>query len=205
MESISRRELLQHALKFAVATSLAQLVSSLPPRSVLAEPTAPQRNWGDVLVPGSSWGGVDVYYNGEDPGYYNGDSGYGYRWQCVELVQRFYCQKIWSGYPTHWPAGRACEMYDNAPGDIQRFPNDGSSQAPRWGDALIFNCDSWSAGHAAVVTGVSNGRVYFVQQNVSSIGQDSLAINNNRIDRYGASGVTYPSVRGWLHSTRNGS
>ena len=51
--------------------------------------------WGEVWVSGASWGGVDVYSNSPAPNpyYAKGDSGYGWRWQCVELAQRFYSQK----------------------------------------------------------------------------------------------------------------
>ena len=51
--------------------------------------------WGEVFVPASSRNGVDVYSNSPapDPYYSQGDSGWGWRWQCVELAQRLYNQK----------------------------------------------------------------------------------------------------------------
>lgn len=146
--------------------------------------------WGTVVVPSGNWSGVDVYSNG---GYTdNGCWGtYGYKYQCVELNQRFYAQRF--GGPHVWSGvGCAYDMYSNHPSSLTAIPN-GGSQAPQWGNTLVFtgpNC-----GHSAVVTGVSGGRVYFLEQNWTMWGQDSLPIDgNNHIADRGRYRVI-----GWLH------
>jgi CHAP domain-containing protein/carboxypeptidase family protein len=161
---------------------------------------------GQVLLAGADWRGVDIYDNGGDPSNTSDDSGYGYQWQCVELVQRFYRQIIWSGYDTHWPnVGDAYEMFDHPDRDLQPLVN-GSARLPAWGDVLVFDRDeNWPSGHVAIVTRVAAGRVYFVQQNVAQVFTDSLALDGaNRIGDEGGSGIQYPPVRGWLHSPHNG-
>ena len=162
-------------------------------------------DWGAVVIPASAWHGVDVYANGDDPSYTADDSGYGYQWQCVELVQRFYHQIIWNGYDSHWPKiGDAYGMFDLPDKDLQAVP-DGSGQAPVWGDVLVFDqSDAWPSGHVAIVTQVAGGRVQFVQQNVGQYASDSLPIDGaHHVGVDGSSGVKYPPLRGWLHSPRN--
>lgn len=161
---------------------------------------------GAVLVPAAAWRGVDVYNNGRDPWYAGDDSGYGYEWQCVELVQRFYRQIIWSGYDAHWPdVSEAYQMFDDPDLDLQALA-DGSAHRPVWGDVLVFaQSPDWPSGHAAVVTRVAGGRVEFVQQNVGPYAADSLPIDGaNHVGAQSARGVQYPPLRGWLHSPRNG-
>jgi len=179
---------------------LVLLIGRLWPTPALAS------DWGTVQLSGATWHGVDVFYNGTDWTYTVNDSGYGYQWQCVELVQRFYKQVIWSGYDTHWPRiADAFQMFDDPDKDIQPLAN-GSARQPVWGDVLVFDRqEDWPSGHVAIVSRVANGRVYFVQQNVAQIASDSLPVDTqNHIGRDGASGVQYPPVRGWLHSPRNG-
>jgi len=151
--------------------------------------------WGTVIVPAGNWGGVNVYSNGGDVNNACWDT-FGYKYQCVELVQRLYAQK-W-GYPNIWTGvGCASQMMENHPSDIVAIWN-GNSPPPRWGDALVFGSPD-GCGHVAVVTRVEGGRVYFVEQNWSMWGEDSLRIDSgNHIENRG----TY-WVRGWLHSPRN--
>lgn len=161
---------------------------------------------GDLLVQASEWNGVDVYYN--VPGYVSNErTAYGIKWQCVELAQRFYFQVFSLLGPNDDPVWGvdASGMFDIAPSlGLGAYANGTpSAPAPRWGDILAFE------NHVALVTGVSNGRVHFVQQNYSwgdsPVARDSLPIDgNNYISNTGSeSGASYPSVRGWIHHPYN--
>ena len=177
------------------------------PSSSSSFPQCPANNmsgcpaWGSVLVSASSWNGVDVFSNGGDVN--NACSGtYGYNYQCVELAQRFFAQK-WV-YPNHWNVTYAYQMFDTHPGDTIAIAN-GGSPAPVWGDALVFGGGTGGYGHVAVITSVSNGRVYFAEENWGSsgnyTGQGNLAINgSNTIETRGSY-----YVRGWIHSPKNTS
>jgi surface antigen len=142
--------------------------------------------------------GVNVYFNGMDPTADQGEGDYGYMWQCVELIQRYYAVRF--NYPDIWAPLDAYEMFDDwgHPETMTAYPN-GSSNAPREGDVLVFD-PVWGNpyGHVALVKSVGDGKVTFVQQNVYDIGEDSLPIDsNNNITNEGI----YGPVRGWLRDT----
>lgn len=142
---------------------------------------------GCILVPSADWNGVDVKLNKvsdtKDEFWLSPNSGdYGYEWQCVELIQRFYAQVLYkddADYQAKYKkwGGNAIDLWTNYPKnkDITPIANDGKSlAAPQWGDVLVFD-DGYDSkgkrkpGHVAIVTGVSGQgkarRVYFVEQN----------------------------------------
>ncbi|MHB8896164.1 MAG: L,D-transpeptidase family protein, partial [Candidatus Geothermincolia bacterium] len=116
-----------------------------------------------VALAASAWQGVDIYDNKKphsEPTNYR----FGQKWQCVELVQRFYATK-W-GYPPVWPVSSAYQMWDAAPTGIQKHANGDMSCTPLWGDVIVFGQHEGKGyGHVAIVVGVKAGRVYVVQQN----------------------------------------
>lgn len=174
-----------------------------------ADPTATNgKDWGRTIMPGHNasggWFGVDVCSNGTNtvapngsnvscdsvpsnwkstgcaPGHPSND-GYGWTFQCVELVVRF---SAWAfgDSPGAWGRsgwGNAPDLWlpVNHPSDFVMYPN-GSSQAPVPGDILVWgSVDSagrpWPAGpdgahggHIAVVAAVRNGMVITAEQNV---------------------------------------
>ncbi len=142
--------------------------------------------------------GVNVYFNGWNPSLDQGAYQFGYKWQCVELVQRYYAEKL--NYPGVWAPLYAYQAFDDwgHPPTMDAYPN-GGPKVPEHGDVLVFD-RSWDIpyGHMALVKSVQNGRVTFVQENMFNIGEDSLPLDwNNRIDSDGR----YPPVRGWLRDT----
>ena len=154
-----------------------------------------------------AWGTTIAYLNSIDV-YSNGasinnaiNSTYGLEYQCVELVQRFFAQN-W-GTPKTWPnVAFAFQMFDNPPSGVKAIGN-GTSPGPVRGDAIVFaETPGFPDGHVAIVTDVSNGYVYFVEQNwgvQGHWGQDRLGISStNFIQNRG----TLP-VRGWLHDAKN--
>ena len=176
-----------------------EVLSPAEPLSVYPQcPGVTKSGWpayGSVIVPEGNWNGVDVFSNGGDVN--NACSAtYGQQYQCVELAQRFFAIK-W-GYTSRWNVEYASQMFNKHPSGTISYPN-GSSIPPVWGDALVFGGGTGGYGHVAVVTGVSNGRVNFVEQNWTSSGQASLVIDgNNHIENRG----TY-TVLGWVHASQN--
>jgi len=150
--------------------------------------------FGKVL---GEYNGEQVHYNGPSTYVDSGSSGYGITWQCVEFVQRFWAKKGWG--PNRWGVN-AFQMFDSKPSNATSFEN-GAGTAPVPGDVLVFSqAKFWSYGHVALVTGVSNGFVSFVQQNLGEKWTDKLPISaQNKIDSQGR----YPLVRGWIHSQKN--
>lgn len=229
LSNIRRR--LTLATVLTVLLSLALILQLLP--TLTAAPTArastfPQ--WPAVNVYGfPGWGvpiasvdSVSVYSNGGDTNNARVPMDtYGYKYQCVELIQRFFATK-WL-YKNTWNITVAAQMMDNPPSTdnsgnqlpkIDQYWNDGTAvQAPMRGDALVFAngtpYGTYHPGHVALVTGTVNGRVYFVEQNWTPFGQDSLPISLSNghyvMSTTGAevadrSGYT---IRGWLHSEAN--
>lgn len=150
--------------------------------------------FGKVL---GEYDGEQVHYNGPSTYVDSGRSGYGITWQCVELVQRFWAKRGWG--PNKWGAD-AFQMFDSKPSNATSLEN-GADTTPVPGDVLVFSqAKSWPYGHVALVTGVSNGFVSFVQQNLGEKWTDKLPISTqNKIDSQGR----YPLVRGWIHSQKN--
>lgn len=171
-------------------------------------------DWGRTILPGhgapGGWFGVDVCANGFPnvagdsssvscdrwpsnwnrsgcaPGQPTSD-GYGWTFQCPELVVRF---SAWAfgDNPGDWGRtgwGNAPDLWvpANHPSDFVMYPN-GSTQAPVPGDILVWGWvnnkgQPWPAGpdgehggHIAVVAAVTNGYVITAEQNVQWGTQD---------------------------------
>ena len=203
----------------ATATSVTTATTTAPTSATTTEATTAKEpnesstattkfKWGDVLLSAKDWGGVDIYYNTEAWNYVNGQSTYGLKWQCVEMVRRFYSQFNFGLLPG---VARAYQMFDAVKGKpgFETFEN-GSRQKPIWGDILVFGSgkgDGLAYGHVAIVIEINrvNKKIYFVQQNVGINAKDSLPIDDNNFISYSPSekNVAYPPVRGWIHSNSN--
>jgi hypothetical protein len=136
---------------------------------------------GTTELNGSDWlggAGVTVYSNGSNPMSTYGDnyqmtpSGTnvytGYKWQCVELINRLYAKQGWIS--TRW-TGNGGDMYDTAPSSFTKEPN-GSIASINNGDVIVLQ--NGGAGHVGIVSGVAmNGdgtkTVSIVNQNTSFV------------------------------------
>ncbi len=181
-----------------VALAIALLTrspSAIPAGSNGSVPCSQQKVIGCVLT---ILDGVEVYFNGWNPSADQGAYEFGYKWQCVELVQRYYYLK--HNYPKIWAPLYAYQAFDDwgHPATMMAFPN-GSPTTPRRGDVLIFGPVPGNPyGHMALVKSVGNGRITFVQENMYDVGEDSLPINSkNYVQNLGL----YGAVRGWLRDT----
>lgn len=122
-----------------------------------------------------SFKGVNVYSNGKsytksygksfsDDGYY-----FGYKWQCIEYIKRFYYEvynfKMPDGY------GNAKDFFDTSLSDGQlnkkrgliQYKN-GSKTSPKIGDIIVFNDTIY--GHVAIISDVGDDYIELTQQNV---------------------------------------
>ncbi len=160
--------------------------------------------WGETILPGhgapGGWFGVDVCSNGISSATVGGsniscdrvpskwartgcapgnptDDGYGWSFQCVELIIRF---SAWAygDSPGSW-IGNAPDLWlpGNHPSDYVMYPN-GSTHAPVPGDILVWgsldaNGNPWPAGpdgqhggHIGIVAAVRDGMVITAEQNV---------------------------------------
>ena len=118
--------------------------------------------------------GVPVYSNGKnyvasyglnfsEDGYY-----YGYKWQCVEFVKRFYYEKF--GHEMPDGAGHAKYFFNpmleqgefNEQRGLYQYKNGGNVK-PREDDLLVF--DDGAYGHVAIISAVGDDWLEVVQQN----------------------------------------
>jgi surface antigen len=118
--------------------------------------------------------GVAIYSNGtdymsshglnfSDDGYY-----YGYKWQCVEYVKRFYYEKY--DHVMADGAGHAKYFFNpmleqgeiNEQRGLYQYHNGGDVQ-PQVDDLLVF--DDGAYGHVAIISEVGDGWLEVIQQN----------------------------------------
>ncbi|MBC8061759.1 MAG: CHAP domain-containing protein [Clostridiaceae bacterium] len=133
-----------------------------------------------------SYKGVKVYNNGKDyvknygknsskDGYY-----YGYKWQCVEFIKRFYydvkAHKMPDGF------GNAKDFFDvslkdgalNKKRGLLQFKNGGKTK-PESDDLIVFNDTKY--GHVAIVTEVGADYIEIVQQNIYNTPRAKLMLS----------------------------
>ncbi|MCX6841788.1 MAG: CHAP domain-containing protein [candidate division WOR-3 bacterium] len=137
------------------------------------------------------------------PAYSNGAVGngvydtYGYRYQCVEYVNRFYVQMF--AHKNMHGMGNAGDYYDNYQElELERYAN-GGTEPPKPGDILCSNGGTY--GHVAIVRAVTSDSVRVIEQNWNNDHRDSsvaLAMDNSgghyTVAHFSPS---YP-VQGWL-------
>jgi surface antigen len=132
-----------------------------------------------------SFKGVPVFYNGTDyeqshgqnyspDGYY-----YGYRWQCVEYVKRYYYLVKDHRMPD--VMGHAKDFFDphtpqgklNQRRGLVQYRNGGWVK-PQVDDLIVFTDTKY--GHVAIVTEVTPDSVEIIQQNVLNKPRQSLKL-----------------------------
>jgi len=124
-----------------------------------------------------SYKGVDVYYNGGSytenhgknysrDGYY-----YGYKWQCVEYIKRFYYMV--KGLKMSDVYGNAKDFFDsstpqgklNKKRGLVQYRNE-DTEKPKADDLLVFTDNTY--GHVAIITEVGEDYIEVIQQNKAS-------------------------------------
>jgi len=155
----------------------------------------------------TTWKGVEAYHNGAYQGTgtsCGGLSDFGYEWQCVEYVRRFYydCGLNSTRDNPDW-SGNAEDYYSTATRrGLVSFANGESSSPPRANDILCFG--PYSYGHVAIVTDVSETgdntyQVDMVEQNWSDTGIASLTMSyDESTNAYTVDDRSSYEVQGWL-------
>ncbi|OWY21865.1 hypothetical protein B6N25_08410 [Sphingobacteriales bacterium TSM_CSS] len=127
---------------------------------------------------------------------YNYDSGIntGYRWQCVEYVNRYY-------YMIYNMDLKSTPMYGNAAGyytytnhasiGLLKYAN-GGSVPPQVGDMIVSTSQTY--GHIAIVTSVTSTTVGIIDQNFSSNSARTLTRSGNTVAGFSTS----YTVAGWI-------
>lgn len=119
--------------------------------------------------------GIKVYNNGKaysenhgknysKDGYY-----YGYKWQCVEFIKRFYYEAIGHKMPNVY--GHAKDFFNvnlsqgeiNKDRDLIQYKNGGNVK-PQVDDLIVFNDTTY--GHIAIISEVGSDYIEVVQQNI---------------------------------------
>ncbi len=139
---------------------------------------------------------VCAYSNGTT-GYLGPYDTYGYRYQCVEWVNRFYVQMM--VHKNMRGSGNANQYYDNYQQlELNRYPN-GGTVPPEPGDILCSNGGTY--GHIAIVRERGSTYVKVIQQNWYNDYRDSAMTLNMTVSggTYTVSGFSanYP-IQGWL-------
>lgn len=135
---------------------------------------------------------VKVYSNSGCTG-----SGCG-KWQCVEYVKRFYREAL--GFDTSSWRGNGDSYYGSAAKKGLTAYANGGNVSPRPDDLLTFAGGSY--GHVAIVTGVDNEYLYYVEQNWSSTGKSKLRLHKKG-DLYTVESKGRYKVQGWLRLPGN--
>ncbi|APH22041.1 CHAP domain-containing protein [Clostridium botulinum] len=156
---------------------------------------------GDVL---DSYKEVNVFYNGNNYGENHGKSYskdgyyYGYKWQCVEYVKRFYYKAKDHKMPDVY--GNAKDFFDinteqghlNKRRGLIQYRN-GENEKPKVDDLLVFTDTEF--GHVVIVTEVGNDYIEVIQQNIGSSSRDKFTLKYKN-KKYFIGGKRSPA--GWL-------
>jgi hypothetical protein len=170
--------------------------------------------WG---APVAEFDGLEAYSNfpGPTPFTALGDTGYGPRYQCVELARRWCGLQGWTDWqgrplPSRWNlfwnqgVGGAKDMLVSAAGlyGLTVVRNDGTD-LPEVGDLLVWDGGlggSGGCGHVAVVTGVDAAHVGILEENWSRSGEATLKVHTGFVEDPRVSGA-HGHVAGWIKPT----
>jgi len=154
---------------------------------------------------------VGAYSNGNEKFVYPDRGTFGYQFQCVEYVNRFYFQAL--GHKNMVGTGNANNYYSTASSrELVAYKNGGTTP-PQMGDIICSNGNGVNVGHVAIVRQVLPDSIRVIHQNWENI---PLKVNgvwtfNPKANyfplkmtvsggKYTVSqfGTGYP-VTGWLH------
>ncbi|SFC47365.1 CHAP domain-containing protein [Clostridium uliginosum] len=151
-----------------------------------------------------SYKGVDVYYNGENYGKNHGKSYskdgyyYGYKWQCVEYIKRFYYEVKGHKMPNVY--GNAKDFFDedienghlNEKRGLVQYKN-GEDEKPKVDDLLVFTDTTY--GHVVIISEVGDNYIEVIQQNMGESSRDIFDLECKN-GKYYIGGKREPA--GWL-------
>ncbi len=148
----------------------------------------------DFGVEIGSYKGVNAYSNGNTHGVNGPYKEYGYQFQCVEYVNRFYVKAL--GWKNMRGSGDGGNYFGNAASKgLEANPNNGSI-SPQPDDLLTFSGGGY--GHVAIITEVGDDYVNIIEQNWSrnsATRKLKLTVDNGK---YYISPTGVYQVQGWL-------
>jgi hypothetical protein len=146
-------------------------------------------NCGDSL---GSFNGVTAYYNsgginscGNRHWSSDGAYSFGFKWQCVEFIRRYYYEALNYKMPNRW--GNASDYFiENIPSGsmntergLVQYHN--GNIMPQINDLLIFQNMAGGLGHVSIVTNVTDSRISTIAQNIGMRCENSLSLDGNQI------------------------
>lgn len=160
----------------------------------------------EVGIELDNYKGVAVFNNGKDyvqnygksyskDGYY-----YGFKWQCVEYIKRFYYDVKGHKMPDGF--GNAKDFFDtelsqgmlNKKRGLIQYIN-GNIMQPKEDDLIVFNDTKY--GHVAIVTEVKDDFIEIIQQNIYGKTRDKYSLTY-KDGKYTVGGNGERSPAGWL-------
>lgn len=158
----------------------------------------------EVGVKTDSYKGVDVFNNGSDytrnygqnyskDGYY-----YGYKWQCVEYIKRFFYEAKGHKMPDVY--GHAKDFFNpsvkhgdlNKARGLYQYKN-GEDVKPEVDDLIVFTDTTY--GHVAIVTEVGKDYIEVIQQNIYKVPREKFSLSEKN-GKYLVGDKRQPA--GWL-------
>src|SRR5664280_75391 len=110
---------------------------------------------------------VGAYSNGNEKFVYPDRGTFGYQFQCVEYVNRFYFQAL--GHKNMVGTGNANNYYSTASSrELVAYKNGGTTP-PQMGDIICSNGNGVNVGHVAIVRQVLPDSIRVIHQNWENI------------------------------------
>ena len=146
-------------------------------------------NCGDSL---GSFNDVTAYYNAGGINscgnrHWSSDSSYsyGFKWQCVEYVRRYYYDYLNHKMPDRW--GNASDYFRanipsgsmNTERDLVQYHN--GNIRPQVNDLLVFQYMAGGLGHVSIVTNVTDSTVSTIAQNIGKDCANIRSLDENKI------------------------
>mmetsp|Transcript_1197 Transcript_1197/g.1948 ORF Transcript_1197/g.1948 Transcript_1197/m.1948 type:complete len:205 (+) Transcript_1197:50-664(+) len=115
----------------------------------------------------ASYKNINAFSNGKNQCTGNSCSGYGtygYKYQCVELAQRFFAKKY--GTTPIWHAN-AIDLCNTHPSGVTK------TSKPIAGDLVVLKTGTY--GHVAVITSIKGDSIHVIEQNSSPSGKNTYS------------------------------
>ena len=160
-------------------------------KSIVTDPAASSiTNCGDSL---GSFNGVTAYYNsgginscGNRHWSSDGAYSYGFKWQCVEFIRRYYYSALNHKMPNRWGNASNYFIEDIPSGSMNierglvQYHN--GSIMPQVNDLLVFQNMAGGLGHVSIVTNVTDSKISTIAQNIGKDCANMRCLDGNQIE-----------------------
>jgi hypothetical protein len=212
---LNSRTLTTRILRGAATLAVGMAIVATSDAGAHGASTAKGTSCGVITIRASQWlggHGVHVHSNGASEGSdgscasgftYVGGVVAGYRWQCVELVNRLYLTRGW--IDNTWGGDAGTPFWQATPTGLAKQANGRVSYlgAGDVVDLKVFYNGRFMGGHVFVVNTshrVASGTVGLVSQNNSGVSSKPGSISNGRVTVSGSGGGWTYKVIGVIHA-----